>query len=186
MDWQVLCIAQQLFTGLHYIHHNEVMHRDMKSANILLDRSGNLQITDFGLARPFNSDARCVQSLTPPSPRSDKPMSDAESIQQTCMDVIQSLILAFSNRHSVDAGTRTNKFARGGIDPLRSCLARHIIQRQWTCGEQVVSLLSSLWGSQFCKATTRARFKAVISSSTSSSASCVALRQRRHGRREID
>jgi hypothetical protein len=127
----------------------------------------------------FNRSHRLLPEVT-------TPMSDAESIQQTCIDVIQSLILAFSNRYSVVAGTRTNKFARGGIDPLRSCLARHIIQRQWTCGEQVVSLLSSLWGSQFCKVTTRARFKAVILSSTSSSASCVALRQRRHGRREID
>ena len=55
---QVLCIAQQLFTGLHYIHLREIMHRDMKSANILLDRYGHLRITDFGLARPCNSDSR--------------------------------------------------------------------------------------------------------------------------------
>ena len=30
------------------------MHRDMKTANILIDNKGNLQIADFGLARAFH------------------------------------------------------------------------------------------------------------------------------------
>eukprot|EP00035_Acanthoeca_spectabilis_P007722 m.142152 g.142152 ORF g.142152 m.142152 type:complete len:153 (+) comp14057_c0_seq12:658-1116(+) len=55
---EVLCLSKQMFTGLHFIHHHEVMHRDMKSANILLDRRGTLRITDFGLARPFSVDSR--------------------------------------------------------------------------------------------------------------------------------
>ena len=33
------------------MHENEVMHRDIKSENILLDSLGNVQLTDFGVSR---------------------------------------------------------------------------------------------------------------------------------------
>lgn len=51
-------IANQLFTGLHYIHKNKILHRDMKTANILITRNGVLKLADFGLARAFSSTNR--------------------------------------------------------------------------------------------------------------------------------
>jgi serine/threonine protein kinase len=43
--------AAQLLLGLNYMHEHEVMHRDIKSENILLDATGNIKITDFGISR---------------------------------------------------------------------------------------------------------------------------------------
>nr|CAB3489553.1 unnamed protein product [Digitaria exilis] len=51
---QVKCLLQQLLSGLDHCHRNGVLHRDMKSSNILIDDNGVLKIADFGLATVFD------------------------------------------------------------------------------------------------------------------------------------
>lgn len=46
----------QLLCGLKYIHSGNVIHRDMKPANILLNEDCTLMIADFGLSRVVESD----------------------------------------------------------------------------------------------------------------------------------
>ncbi|XP_056147423.1 cyclin-dependent kinase 9-like [Lampris incognitus] len=47
-------VMQMLLNGLYYIHRNKILHRDMKSANVLITGDGVLKLADFGLARAFN------------------------------------------------------------------------------------------------------------------------------------
>lgn len=47
------CIMIQLFKGLHYLHSNYYIHRDLKLSNLLINHRGLLKIADFGLARKF-------------------------------------------------------------------------------------------------------------------------------------
>ncbi|VUC55099.1 cdc2-related protein kinase 3 [Plasmodium berghei ANKA] len=44
-------IMLQLFQALEYCHKNNVIHRDIKIANLLIDANGILKLADFGLAR---------------------------------------------------------------------------------------------------------------------------------------
>ena len=44
-------IARQILTGLEAIHEQGVVHRDLKSANIMVLTDGAVKIMDFGLAR---------------------------------------------------------------------------------------------------------------------------------------
>jgi len=53
---QIKCYMKQLFEGILYLHNNNIMHRDIKCANILINNQGQLQIGDFGLARSFDPD----------------------------------------------------------------------------------------------------------------------------------
>jgi hypothetical protein len=46
-----LSIMVQICDGLHYAHERGVVHRDVKPANILLLRSGQVKIVDFGIAQ---------------------------------------------------------------------------------------------------------------------------------------
>ncbi|XP_040999682.1 CBL-interacting serine/threonine-protein kinase 7-like [Juglans microcarpa x Juglans regia] len=41
---------QQLVSALHFCHQNGVAHRDLKPQNLLLDKDGNLKVSDFGLS----------------------------------------------------------------------------------------------------------------------------------------
>ncbi|KAL6517431.1 hypothetical protein OROMI_033132 [Orobanche minor] len=51
---QIKCYMQQILRGLEHCHSRGILHRDIKGANILVDRKGNLKIADFGLATITN------------------------------------------------------------------------------------------------------------------------------------
>jgi len=46
--------SHQLLKGVHYMHTNKVIHRDLKASNLLISKSGRLKIADWGLARSWN------------------------------------------------------------------------------------------------------------------------------------
>lgn len=52
---EVKCLMLQLLDGIKYLHDNWVLHRDLKTSNLLLNNRGELKICDFGLARQYGS-----------------------------------------------------------------------------------------------------------------------------------
>ena len=52
---KTIFIAKQICEGLAEAHKLDVVHRDLKPQNIMVDRAGNIRIMDFGIARSVQS-----------------------------------------------------------------------------------------------------------------------------------
>ena len=52
---EVKCLMIQLLSAIHHLHDNWILHRDLKSSNLLLSHNGILKVGDFGLAREYGS-----------------------------------------------------------------------------------------------------------------------------------
>ena len=48
---EVRRLMYMLLCGVHHIHENGIIHRDMKPENCLLDKDNQLRIIDFGLSK---------------------------------------------------------------------------------------------------------------------------------------
>ena len=44
-------VMHMIMTGLHHIHVNKVVHRDLKPQNCMVDKQDQLRIIDFGLSK---------------------------------------------------------------------------------------------------------------------------------------
>ncbi|KAB0363801.1 hypothetical protein FD754_007957, partial [Muntiacus muntjak] len=97
-----LCkIAQGEINGLSYLHENHHIHRDIKSANILLDEDFTAKISNFGLARASEKFAQSVMTsrivgttayMAPEALRGEiTPKSDIYSFGVVLLEVITRL-----------------------------------------------------------------------------------------------
>lgn len=65
-DTQVSSYTRQILNGLNYLHDRDVVHRDIKCANILVHANGSIKLADFGLAKEmskFNDLKSCKGSV---------------------------------------------------------------------------------------------------------------------------
>jgi len=59
---QVLRWFTQAILALKYIHDMHILHRDLKSGNFFLSKSGNIKMGDFGIAKVLECTAACAQT----------------------------------------------------------------------------------------------------------------------------
>jgi serine/threonine protein kinase len=58
MNW-----AKQIAAGMNYLHSNKIIHRDLKSPNILISENNYLKISDFGASKSVSCDRSTMMSF---------------------------------------------------------------------------------------------------------------------------
>ena len=56
-------IAVQMLGGLAYLHGYRHVHRDVKPANVLINRQGRVKLTDFGISRQVDAQEQLMQTF---------------------------------------------------------------------------------------------------------------------------
>mmetsp|Transcript_14835 Transcript_14835/g.22326 ORF Transcript_14835/g.22326 Transcript_14835/m.22326 type:complete len:381 (+) Transcript_14835:82-1224(+) len=54
-DYAMACISFQIMWGLAYLHHDNMLHRDIKPGNVLVNSYGQVKLSDFGIARALDN-----------------------------------------------------------------------------------------------------------------------------------
>ncbi|XP_042019134.1 LEAF RUST 10 DISEASE-RESISTANCE LOCUS RECEPTOR-LIKE PROTEIN KINASE-like 1.4 [Salvia splendens] len=110
LSWPVrLNIAIETAEALAYLHKSDIIHRDVKTNNILLDNDFHVKVADFGLSRLFQIDATHVSTAPQGTPGYVDPeycqcyqlteKSDVYSFGVVLIEFISSLHSVDTNRH---------------------------------------------------------------------------------------
>lgn len=124
-----LGIAVETAAALAYLHAHQVLHRDVKTTNILLDDGFHVKVADFGLSRLFPADGATQHVSTAPQgtpgyvdPAYQRRYQLTDKCDVYSFGVV--LVELVSSRPAVD-------MAQAGTDVNLACMAVRMIQ----CGE---------------------------------------------------
>ncbi|GFP96988.1 probable serine/threonine-protein kinase at1g18390 [Phtheirospermum japonicum] len=118
MSWPVrLNIAIETADALNYLHKSDIIHRDVKTNNILLDNDFHVKVADFGLSRLFPTDVTHVSTAPQGTPGYVDPeyyqcyrlteKSDVYSFGVVMVELISSLQAVDTNRQDCNLANMT-------------------------------------------------------------------------------
>jgi len=93
---QALSIIAGILAGLNCAHEKAILHRDVKSSNVLVEKNGRVRLTDFGIALQADGTSRTAEGKTIGTPEymSPEQLKDSGAIDHRS-DVYSAGIVLF-------------------------------------------------------------------------------------------
>ncbi|XP_047332999.1 LEAF RUST 10 DISEASE-RESISTANCE LOCUS RECEPTOR-LIKE PROTEIN KINASE-like 1.1 [Impatiens glandulifera] len=151
LDWPIrLKVAIETAEALSYLHHINIIHRDVKTTNILLDENFSVKVADFGLSRPLPNNVTHVSTAPQGTPGYVDPeyfqcyqlteKSDVYSFGVVLVELISSMPAVDIGRHRHEINLANLAINRiqdcafdGLIDPGLGYKIDHSVRRMTTC-----------------------------------------------------
>ncbi|XP_023542042.1 LEAF RUST 10 DISEASE-RESISTANCE LOCUS RECEPTOR-LIKE PROTEIN KINASE-like 1.2 isoform X2 [Cucurbita pepo subsp. pepo] len=132
LTWPIrMTIAIETASALVYLHASDIIHRDVKTTNILLDSNFSVKVADFGLSRLFPNDVSHVSTAPQGTPGYVDPeyyqcyqlttKSDVYSFGVVLIELISSMpaVDITRHRHEINlSNLAVDKILRQEIDEL--------------------------------------------------------------------
>ncbi|XP_073306580.1 LEAF RUST 10 DISEASE-RESISTANCEUS RECEPTOR-LIKE PROTEIN KINASE-like 1.1 isoform X2 [Primulina huaijiensis] len=133
LTWSIrLNIAIETATALTYLHKSDIIHRDVKTNNILLTGNFRVKVADFGLSKLFPIDATHISTAPQGTPGYVDPeyhqcyqltgKSDVYSFGVVLVELISSMPAVDINRHR-----REINLANLALNKIQSCAFDELI-----------------------------------------------------------